>query len=147
MKKPRVEDFDPNTALPSLGSPLDNLPAIKPPRKEANLDLVVPLEPAQTQHPTTSPSSEEHARQMAAEASGQPDIHPNDPPPVRPTARTPVRRDITRYAFEFFQDQIETLREFSLDEKLRGEKGSMSEMVREALDTYIAHRGRKQSSE
>jgi hypothetical protein len=56
---------------------------------------------------------------------------------VRPIARTPVRRTITRYAFEFYQDQIDTLRKTSLEEKMNGEKGSMSEMVREAIDLYI----------
>ena len=44
------------------------------------------------------------------------------------------------HAFEFFQDQLETLKSFSLDEQLRGEKGSMSQMVREAIDAYIAKR-------
>lgn len=56
---------------------------------------------------------------------------------VRPIARTPVRRTITRYAFEFYQDQIDTLRKISLEEKMNGGKGSMSEMVREAIDNYI----------
>ena len=57
---------------------------------------------------------------------------------VRTNARTPVRRVITRYAFEFFQDQIENLRKMSLEEKQRGEKGSMSEMVRKAVDMYLS---------
>ena len=65
--------------------------------------------------------------------------HQNDTP-ARSSVRTPVRRTITRYAFEFYQDQIESLRNMSLAEKQRGEKGSMSEMVREALDMYIAKR-------
>lgn len=58
--------------------------------------------------------------------------------------RTPVRvkRTITRYAFEFFQDQVETLKQFSLEEQIRGEKGSMSQMVREAIDAYLAKRKR-----
>ncbi len=58
--------------------------------------------------------------------------------PVRTNARTPVRRVITRYAFEFYQDQIENLRKMSLEEKQRGEKGSMSEMVRKAVDMYLS---------
>ena len=60
----------------------------------------------------------------------------------RPSDRTPVRRTITRYAFEFFQDQVESLRRFALEEKRRGEKGSMSQMVREAIDLYLAKRHR-----
>ena len=59
-----------------------------------------------------------------------------------PSVRPPVRRTITRGAFELYQDQIESLRLFSLDEKARGEKGSMSEMVREAIDAYLAKRHR-----
>ena len=70
---------------------------------------------------------------------------PNQPdlrPPGDPYARTPVRRTISRYAFEIFQDQIESLRRFSIEEKVRGEKGSMSQMVREAIDAYLAKRNR-----
>lgn len=59
---------------------------------------------------------------------------------VRAYGRTTQRRTITRYAFEFYQDQIETLRRVALEDKFNGEKGSMSEMVREAVDLYIAKR-------
>jgi hypothetical protein len=62
-------------------------------------------------------------------------------PSVDTYARTPVRkRTITRYSFEFFQDQLETLKKFSLEEQMRGERGSMSQMVREAVDAYISKR-------
>src|SRR4051812_40111408 len=54
----------------------------------------------------------------------------------RPYARTSNVRNITRYAFEFFQDQVDTLKQWSLDEKQSGQKGSMSQMVREAMDMY-----------
>ena len=60
--------------------------------------------------------------------------------PARSVQRTPVRRVATRYAFEFYQDQIDTLRALSLAEKQAGEKGSMSEMVRAAIDDYIKKR-------
>jgi hypothetical protein len=41
MKKPRVEDFDPN-AIPELGSPLDNYPQIE--RPTATIRPVGPAE-------------------------------------------------------------------------------------------------------
>ncbi len=50
------------------------------------------------------------------------------------------RRTTVRYAFEFYQDQIEVLRHVSLEAKLLGDDLSMSEMVREALDDYITHK-------
>jgi hypothetical protein len=116
MKTPRVHDFDPNLRVPELGSPLDNLPAIQKPQATSGKP---PL-------PGTSGASSSSAE-------------PEQPiQPVRPSVRTPVRRFITRYAFEFYQDQLDWLRTTSLEEKARGEQGSMSKMVREALDRYIA---------
>jgi hypothetical protein len=60
--------------------------------------------------------------------------------PDRASVRPPGRRVITRHPFEFYQDQIDALREFSLQERLAGNKGNMSEMVREALDDFISRR-------
>jgi hypothetical protein len=66
--------------------------------------------------------------------------------PTREETRTPVRpsvRNLTRMPFEIYRDQHSALKQFSLDEQARGEKGSMSQMVREALDAYIAKRRRQ----
>jgi len=65
---------------------------------------------------------------------------------TRDDGRTPVRpsvRNLTRMPFEIYRDQHSALKQFSLDEQTRGEKGSMSQMVREALDAYIAKRRRQ----
>lgn len=130
MKKPRVTDFDPNAPLPELASPLEGMPAIERPAPTPEPKAVTPVFP---------PPAPERSKK-----DGQPPVRTEVRPSVVPSVRTPVRvrRTITRYAFEFFQDQIESLKQFSLDEKLRGEKGSMSGMVREALDMYIAKRNR-----
>jgi len=68
----------------------------------------------------------------------------DNPPPsvISIVHQQPVRRQLTRYAFEFFQDQVEELRRISLEDKMQGEKGSMSEMVREAIDAYLAQKKR-----
>ena len=148
MKKPRVEDFDP-TAAPTLGSPLEGMPAIQSQTNtETSLQRpvsapVMPIENSASDQPpipTSSPIA------PASMPSTQDPIRSPDRPDARTEARpyvgTPARRSISRCAFEFFQDQVQTLRKFSLEEKLRGEQGSMSEMVREALDMYIAKRNR-----
>ena len=119
MKTPRVHDFDPDAKLPELVSPMDHLPAIQKPASR-------PLPP-----PTLSPKDQED---KPYSTDGE--------PPVRTNARTPVRRQLTRYAFEFYQDQVEELRRISLEDKMQGEKGSMSEMVREAIDKYLAQKKR-----
>jgi hypothetical protein len=122
MKKPRFEDFDPN-ALPTLNSPLDGLPVIQPP---------APSRQSTAEHPVHDPIPSDTLHLSGS----SPFVRTADRTPERPSGR----RSITRYAFEFFQDQIDTLRRIALEEKLAGEKGSMSHMVREALDQYITTR-------
>lgn len=73
-------------------------------------------------------------------APSNPTVSTNVSTPARTTVRPNGRRILTRYAFEFFQDQIETFKRWSLEQQFRGEKGSMSQMVREAMDAYIAHK-------
>src|SRR2546421_8681528 len=119
MKTPRVHDFDPNAKLPDLSSTMDHLPAIQKPDTKP------------VSQPSTPPTDQQD---KTSRTYGE--------PPVRPNARTPVRRQLTRYAFEFYQDQVEELRRLSLEEKMQGEKGSMSEMVREAIDTYLTQNKR-----
>ncbi len=118
MKTPRVHDFDPDAKIPELGSPLDHLPVIQKPQ----------LHPL----PSQTTAKDNTIRTPQAYES----------PPARTYARTPVRRQLTRYAFEFNQDQVEELRRLSLEDKIQGGKGSMSEMVREAIDTYLAQKKR-----
>ena len=55
-------------------------------------------------------------------------------PPVLPTKRVMK----SRHPFDIYQDQYEALLELSLEERKQGGIGSMSAMVRQALDTFIA---------
>ena len=120
MKTPRVHDFDPNAKLPELGSPMDHFPPIQKPAAK----------------PVSSPSP------VLPTEQPEKNNRPDEEPPARPNVRTPVRRQLTRYAFEFYQDQVEELRRLSLEEKMQGGKGSMSEMVREAIDDYLTQKKR-----
>src|SRR5215469_9236538 len=116
MKTPRVEDFDPNAPQvkkpPTLKSSLDGMPSIErlinPNSKEKN-------EHTTTDHPTKR-------------LTGEPTERRSDRPTGR---RVPVRR-----GFEFYEDQLITLKKISLQEQLDGKSGNMSQMVREALDEY-----------
>jgi hypothetical protein len=56
------------------------------------------------------------------------------------TATTSKRKIKSRHAFDIYEDQVETLQQLSIEDRMRGESGSMSAMVREALDEYIARR-------
>ena len=56
------------------------------------------------------------------------------------TPPTPPRRQMIRHPFEVYSDQVEKLRQFALEERRNGGVGSMSKMVRDALDRLITER-------
>ncbi len=119
MRRPRIEDYDPNAKLPELASPIDGMPVIgKPPQKSNGV--------SPTNLPEKTVIQEEQPKRAI---------------PERANARTPVRpngkRIITRNAFEIYEDQMDRLRKISLEEKMNGKPGSMSAMVREAIDSYL----------
>lgn len=69
--------------------------------------------------------------------------------PVKPTqskragTATPRRKIKPRHPFDIYEDQLDELRQLSLEDRMQGGYGSMSAMVREALDDYITKkRGR-----
>jgi hypothetical protein len=119
MRRPRIEDYDPNVKLPELASPIDGMPVIGKPPQKSNGVSSTPL-------PEKPDMQEEQANQAT---------------PERAIARTPVRpngkRIITRNAFEIYEDQMDRLRKLSLEEKMNGKLGSMSAMVRDAIESYL----------
>jgi hypothetical protein len=112
------------------------------------------------------PDSDRLANELAGasaffkRSSAQPtDPEPTPTPPVAPlsttptvpvreieqerparTPRTPVRparRQMIRHPFELYMDQLDSLRDLADAQRRRGEPGSMSRMVREAIDRYL----------
>jgi hypothetical protein len=78
--------------------------------------------------------------------------HPHQLPPDQPTARPdgeavsrpddrPTGKGIlVRRGFEWREDQLRALKKLSLKEQMDGKQGSMSQMVRDALDDYLKKR-------
>src|SRR5512142_1296827 len=82
----------------------------------------------------------------------RPPAAPPDPAEIPPTVPTPAvpervhartpervpgRRIITRNSFEIYEDQMQSLRTRAYQERMAGKLGSMSRMVREAIDRYL----------
>ncbi len=90
--------------------------------------------------PEPSPTSHEQAVVELPRAASPP--KPVASRPERSTARTGEhsngRRIITRNSFEIYEDQMDILRELAYHEKREGKPGSMSAMVRTAIDRFIA---------
>jgi len=80
--------------------------------------------------------------QKPSEGPIQPQITRTVVPPVLPVPLT--RRKIKqRHPFDIYEDQLEELRKLSVEDRMAGGVGSMSAMVRAALDAFIAKkRGR-----
>ncbi|SRR6266567_6132324 len=110
MKTPRVHDFDPNAKPPELGSPMDNLPVIL----KAKI-ATTPVRPVRD----------------------VPLV-----PLVRPVLPVPLVKRVMkpRHPFDIYQDQYDSLKQIALEERKQGGVGSMSAMVREALDSFITAR-------
>lgn len=61
-------------------------------------------------------------------------------PPVPLVPRTGKRKIKQRHPFDIYQDQYETLKDLADKERRDGGIGSMSAMVREAIDNLIAQK-------
>ena len=108
MKTPRTSDFDPATKERELKSSMQDFPVIERPKQ---------IEPA---------------------SSVQEPVRPVLPVREVPSA-SPTRRKIKpRHPFDIYEDQDAALRELAAEDRKRGGQGSMSRMVREAIDAYIA---------
>jgi hypothetical protein len=119
MKTPRVTDFDPDAKVPQLKSPLDGMPVIgKPPQKIKTASLAV------------KQVKQEQEKKVTQDTT------------LSPITRSEVNKRVvkTRHGSDIYWDQYEQLVKWSEEEKLQGGTGSMSRMVREALDLYIAKR-------
>jgi hypothetical protein len=55
----------------------------------------------------------------------------------KPSEKPEKRVIRTRHPFGIYQDQLDLLKKLSIKAKMRGETGSMSAMVRDALDAYL----------
>src|SRR5947209_11756869 len=97
-----------------------------------------------------------HIPELRSPLEGMPSIH--KPQAVqtplqteRANARTAQRpngkRIITRNSFEVYEDQMESLRKLSFQDKMEGKLGSMSAMVREAIETYLEKRAKEKQTE
>jgi hypothetical protein len=83
------------------------------------------------------PTIEQPKQTQAADRTQEP-VSPVPPLQNVPLAARGRRKIKRREPFDIYEDQDEALRTLSREDRLRGGAGSMSAMVREALDDYIA---------
>jgi hypothetical protein len=63
---------------------------------------------------------------------------PEEVPSTQYSSVAPQKREIKRrQPFDVYHDQVDLLKKLSLRDQMNGELGTMSRMVREALDNYL----------
>jgi hypothetical protein len=67
----------------------------------------------------------------------EPTSRPDDERVNRPEDRATGKGVLVRRGCEWREDQLRALKKLSLAEQLEGKPGSMSQMVRDALDDYL----------
>jgi hypothetical protein len=117
MKQPRTSDFDPNAKSKPLKSSMDDMPSIEKPPLLSKTDVTPALAPTPAPAPAVQP------------------VLPVRDVLLSPTGRRKIK---SRHPFDIYEDQVDELKKLSLEDRMRGGNGSMSAMVREALDTYIS---------
>jgi hypothetical protein len=80
----------------------------------------------------------ERVHEKPAIPSARPDRATSERANARTGERANARRIITRNSFEIYEDQMDLLRDRAFQEKREGKVGSMSAMVRDAIDQYLA---------
>jgi hypothetical protein len=131
MKTPRVTDFDPDAKVPNLKSPLEGMPVIGKPPKTNTQDSPTPVTEVPDEKTPVHPVTDRATARLTDEPTG------------RPPDRVTNRRLLVRRGFEWYEDQLSALKRLSLQEQMEGKEGSMSAMVREALDDYLKKRSAK----
>src|SRR5688500_15566905 len=125
MKTPRVDAFVANKKqVPELKSSLDHMPVIEKPQR--------PIPQAPPVSDRGIPDAESSSQSPSDRATARPQDEP--------TGRPDTKRILVRRGFEWYEDQLNALKRLSIQEQLEGKQGSMSAMVREALDDYLKKR-------
>jgi hypothetical protein len=90
--------------------------------------------------PKTKPPLPKEQGAAPSPPLARPTERPSDAAAARRADRPAAKRLLVRRGFEWYEDQLAALKKLSLKEQMAGKPGSMSQMVREAVDAYLRKR-------
>jgi hypothetical protein len=119
--------------------------AIRPPVATVTSPVVETPQKAKNQRNTgkkspnqqTSKGSNTMQRDTFAQNAAPSSLTDEVSPTIYPSAKPKKREIKRRQPLDVYQDQVDLLKKLSLRDQMNGEIGSMSRMVREALDNYL----------
>jgi hypothetical protein len=113
------------------------------PHQPEEIDLIgtFPIKPKPDPELSKTVSMNERTSERAADRTDQ---RTKDRPEKRTGFRTdnrsvllPTKRLTKRYSFEFYEDQLASLKSIKIETELSGENISLSAIVRRAIDEYL----------
>ena len=126
MRKPRPDLYDP-----------DHKRTRSPEPEDVNLSGTVPIK----SKPASDRSKAERTFERTEDRSVQrANLRLVDRTEFRTKNRSvslPTKRLTKRYSFEFFEDQLTSIKKIKIETELSGENISLSEIVRRAIDEYL----------
>jgi hypothetical protein len=99
-----------------------------------------PEQPTETSAPPLSKQPLRQDGQLSQLPPDLPTARPDGEAVYRPDDRPTGKGILVRRGFEWREDQLRALKKLSLQEQMAGKQGSMSQMVRDALDEYLKKR-------
>jgi hypothetical protein len=121
MRKPRPQDFDPNYKASKSFQP-----------DQIDISGTVPIKPHSTikkeNKPNRSESRTENRTEVRSELRSELRSH-----------KLPIKRRTKRYSFEFYDDQLQQIRQLKIKAEMNGDSLTMSEIVRQAVDEYLSN--------
>jgi hypothetical protein len=91
------------------------------------------------------PPLQAEEKPVLQEVQDKEDSQQGTPNPVLPVPGVPLKRVMKeRWPVNIYHDQYESLKQLAAEERKEGGLGSMSQMVREAIDKLIAERRQKE---
>jgi hypothetical protein len=114
-----------------------NIDSVATELRDASLFFRKPVEA-----PSAPPAPSPAVARIAARDDKRPSRTGSTPRPPR-TPDRPTRRVTRRHAFDIYDDQLASLRRLSMADRLNGGAGSMSQMVRDALDRFLGEEAKQ----
>ncbi len=99
--------------------------------------------PSYANRPKPVTPSDEKAREVVTPTTILAPVPPVRPVRVRDEQPRQKRVMKSRHPFDIYEDQYVSLRDLAMQERMQGGVGSMSAMVREAIDAFIEKRRRR----
>ena len=130
MRKPRPDLYDP-----------DHKRTQSPEPEDVNLSGTVPIKSKPASDRSKAERTFERTEDRTEDRSEHgANFRSVDRTAIRTKNRSvslPTKRLTKRYSFEFFEDQLTSIKKIKIETELSGENISLSEIVRRAIDEYL----------